>query len=253
MAKRLTRYFNLLPIYLCLVGCSSYKQSLFLKIPDNVAAKSPTQDLLVPSNETISPFDQLGLEVYAANGERLIDPDRALSKTTGGLTSDPERPTYLVDKDGIAKFPLVGEQSLRGLTIRAAEQMLQTKYNAFYKDCFVVISTKNNRVTVISNGGVAVPLPNEGMTVLEVIGLAGDVSRDAKTSNIRLLRANEVILLDLSEVANYPTHNVLVQSGDIIYLEPVRRPFVEGLRDTAPLIGLVISILTLLIFYESTR
>ncbi len=215
--------------------------------------KGPTRELLVPSNQTILPFDQLSLDVYAANGEALIDPDRALSKTSGGLTSLPERPSYLVDKDGNAKFPLVGEQSLTGLTIRAAETMLQAKYNVYYKDCFVVLSITNNRVTVIANGGVVVPLPNEGMTVLEVIGLAGDVTREAKTSNIRLLRNDEVILLDLSDVANYPTHNVLVHSGDIIYLEPVRRPFVEGLRDASPLIGLVVSILTLLIFYNSTR
>jgi polysaccharide export outer membrane protein len=242
-----------LVLALGLAGCSSYKKSLFLKTSKNLPLKGPTADLLVPESEIILPFDILTLEVYAANGEALIDPERALSKATGNVTTVTASPQYTVDHDGAVKLPLIGVQKLGNLNLRTAEQNLQEKYNTFYKDCFVKISVTNKRVTIIANGGKVIPLANEGMTVLEVIGLAGDVTREAKTENIRLLRAGEVILLDLSVVTNYPANNVLVKSGDIIYLEPVRRPFVEGLRDASPLIGLVISLLTLYIFFRSTN
>jgi polysaccharide export outer membrane protein len=40
---------------------------------------------------------------------------------------------------------------------------------------------------------------------------------------------------------------MIVQPGDLVYVEPLRRPFVEGSRDIAPLLSMVVSFVTLVI------
>jgi polysaccharide export outer membrane protein len=46
---------------------------------------------------------------------------------------------------------------------------------------------------------------------------------------------------------------MIVEPGDIIYVEPVRKPFAEGLRDYAGLASLLISTLSLIIVIQSTN
>lgn len=236
--------------FLVFSGCASYKKSLFLKVPPDTPRRSPTTDLLAPKNQKIAPLDQLALRVFTSNGEALIDPNR-ISEKNSGTGENPV--TYLVDQDGRVRLPLIGMQTVKGMTLEEAEVLLASRYNEFYANCFVVLKITNNRVTVIANGGTVIPLPNQGTSVLEVIAMAGDIAREANTDNIRLLRDGEIFLINLSQLADYPSNNMIVRSGDIIYLEPVRRPLVEGLRDASPFVSITISLLTIILLFRSTN
>jgi polysaccharide export outer membrane protein len=149
----------------------------------------------------------------------------------------------LVDQSGKVKFPGIGEIKIDGLTIRQAEEILQKEYARLYVDPFVTLKFDNKRVIVLgSPGGQVIPMTNENMRLTEVLALSKGLGTDAKAHNIRVLRRDKVFLIDFSTFESYQKNNMIIEPGDIVYVEPIRRPFLEGLRDYGSLISLVASV-----------
>jgi polysaccharide export outer membrane protein len=144
---------------------------------------------------------------------------------------------------------MIGEIKLEGLTIRKAEQVLQEEYKKFYKEPYVILEFTNKRVIVLGGQkiGSVVPLANENMSLVEVIALAEGVDNFSMAHNIRILRGNDVFVADLSTIEGYLKGNMIMENGDVVYIEPVRRPASEAARDYAPLFSLAISITTLIV------
>lgn len=204
---------------------------------------------LAERNYVIQKNDYLQLEVYTNKGERIIDPDLELTKELNNQnqTARPE-PTYLVDIKGVAKFPMIGEIKVDGLTIRLAEELLQQSYEAYYKDSFVILKYVNKRVIVLgAPGGQVIPLVNENIHLVEVLALAKGVDNLAKAQNIRVLRGDQVLVADLSTIDGYIKHNILIEHGDVVYIEPVRRPVSEAFRDYLPVLTALTSLTTLIV------
>ena len=200
-------------------------------------------------NYIIQENDYLQLDVHTNKGERIIDPDLELTKDLGNqnLNTRPV-PSYLVDINGVAKFPMVGEIKVAGMTIRQAEEVLQKAYTLFYQDAYVILKYINKRVIVLgAMGGQVIPLSNENIKLIEVLALAKGIGNDAKAHNIRVLRDDQVFVADLSTIDGYLKNNLAIEPGDIVYVEPVRRPVSEGLRDYGLILSMVTSLTTLVI------
>lgn len=200
-------------------------------------------------NYVVQPNDLLQLEVYTNSGERIIDPDLQLTKDIGTQNLAARTvPTYLVNVEGIAKFPMVGEIKIDGLKIREAEEVLQKEYARYYQGAFAILKYVNKRVIVLgAPGGQVIPLVNENMHLVEVLALAKGINNDGKAQNIRVLRKDKVFLVDLSTYDGYLKNNLAIEPGDVVYVEPVRRPFFEGVRDYGVLVSLATSISTLVL------
>jgi polysaccharide export outer membrane protein len=82
---------------------------------------------------------------------------------------------------------------------------------------------------------------------VEVLAMAKGLPNDAKAQNIRILRGEQVFIVDLSTIEGYKEGNMLIQPGDIVYVEPVRRPVSEALRDYAALFTIFISLATFIL------
>ncbi|WP_240471638.1 polysaccharide biosynthesis/export family protein [Hymenobacter aerophilus] len=167
---------------------------------------------------------------------------------------------FLVQHDGIVRLPMVGYQRLTGLTLLQADSLLQTKYNEFYKGVFVTTRVANNRIIVLGatsgGSGQVIQMYNDNMNLLEVLATAGGIEgafagttasgRAGRADNIRLIRGSlknpQVQLIDLTTIEGMRRANLQVEPNDIIYVEPIRRPFYEGLQDALPLFGLIGSI-----------
>ena len=87
------------------------------------------------------------------------------------------------------------------------------------------------------------------MSIIEVIALSGGIDKMAKAHNIRLIRGDltspQVEVIDLSSISGMKKASLYVQPNDIIYIEPVRKVVIEGVRDLSPLLSLFTTILTL--------
>ena len=208
-------------------------------------------------NYVIRKNDLLKLDIYSNNGERLIDPNPDMSGANSNLknssqSSQQEQPTeqtsYLVDLNGLAKLPMIGEMKLDGLTLRQAEEIIQKEYSKFFKEPFVKMSYVNKRVIVLgAPGGQVIPLANQNISVVEVLALAKGIDNFSKVANIRLIRGEHVYQMDFSTIQGYQEGNMIVEPGDIVYVEPIRRPFSEALRDNYLFIYPLMTVLSVLI------
>ncbi len=200
-------------------------------------------------NYLIQPADYLSIEVLTNDGERAVDPNYVLSKDIGSV-QDVVRPKfkYLVENDGMVKVPQIGRVNLGGLSLRAAETLLEEKFAVYYEIPYVKINYLNKRVSILGAvGGKVLPLENENTTLIEILAQAEGINNDAKAHNIRLIRSDEVFVIDLSTIEGMRKTNMIIAPGDIIYVEPVRRPLSESAREFGPVIGIFTSVLTLVV------
>ncbi|WP_324675455.1 polysaccharide biosynthesis/export family protein [Hymenobacter sp. GOD-10R] len=216
-------------------------------------------------NYIIQPNDYLQVQVFTNNGERILDPNGELhfgspsgqnisSNRTGGGTGGVAStgPAFLVQVDGYIRLPMVDRVKVTGLTLLEADSLLEVRYNEFYKGSFVDTRVTNNRVVVLGTpGGRVIPLENDNVNLLEVLALAGGIDGGAgssarsggKANNIRLIRGDlknpQVQIIDLTTIEGMQRANLQVEPNDIIYIEPIRRPFFEALNDINPILSLV--------------
>lgn len=244
----------LLVSLLFMMSCASYKQNIMFKSTEEVQPERISKEVsAVEKNYHIQKNDLLSLEVYSNKGERLIDPNPELSQKNGATQEvEEDEPVYLVDLKGIVRFPMVGEINLENFTLRQAEEILQKEYAKFFKEPYVQLTYKNKRVILLGAlGGHVIPLENENMNLLEVLALGKGLTNDSKAQNIRLIRGVRVFEIDLSTIQGLRDGNVIVEPGDVIYVEPVRRPVSEALRDYSGALSLLISLTTLLLVLQS--
>jgi polysaccharide export outer membrane protein len=251
----LRRFLSSVPtigLAVAMFSCANYKANIMFKPEEGFQSAKIQKDAIeAEKNYVIQVNDYLELEVFSNQGERIIDPNGELLKDKSANMQDKddqEKPRYLVMVDGTAKFPMIGSVRLVGLTIRQAEEVLEQEYNKFYKESYVTLEFTNKRVLVLgATGGQVIPLVNENVTLVEVLALAKGFGNDGKAKDIRLFRGKDAYLIDFSTIDGLQKGNMIIQPGDLVYVEPLRRPFVEGSRDIAPMLSMVVSFVTLVI------
>lgn len=237
-----------------LSSCKAYKQDIMFKLDDNFTEADLAQATEVAeTNYVLKANDAFLLDVFTNSGERLIDPNLEMVSTPGQqqqLYKDNFQ--YIIQTDGVVAFPMIGDMQLAGMTMFEAEKELAKKFNAVYKDSFVKIRMTNRRVFVLgAPGGKVVPLPNENTTLIEVLASAEGLDLGAKAQNIKLIRGEDVFRINLSTISGMQETNMSVEPGDVIYVEPWRRPWLETLRDVSPALSIVSSVLTLIVVVQN--
>jgi polysaccharide export outer membrane protein len=233
-------------------SCRSYKQNILFQVSPAEAQK---QRIEAETNYVIARNDLLTLKVYTNQGERIVDPNlESFKEENANSTAGGQTPAYIVDLQGTVKFPLLTQLKVEGLTIRQAEEVLEKEYGRFYQQPFVVLGFNNKRVIVLgAPGGQVIPLTNENMRLTEVLALAKGITIDARANNIRIIRDSQVLVSDLTKFEAYAANDIIVRPGDIVYVEPIRRPFTEAIRDFSPVISLVTSLATLVFIISQVK
>ena len=206
-------------------------------------------------NYTIQADDYLEVDVSTNQGEILIDPNYEIIKEIGVSGQNQmlrEKPRYLVRANGEVTLPVVGSVRLAGFTLHQADSILADRYATLYEEPYVITRYVNKRVIVLGTTvGQVIPLQNENTNLIEVLALAGGITNQARTDNIRLIRGDlsnpEVQIIDLSTIRGMRAASLKVQSGDIIYVQPVQRVVAEAIRDISPILSLVTSVVTLIV------
>jgi polysaccharide export outer membrane protein len=155
---------------------------------------------------------------------------------------------YLVDAGGMIKFPVLGLVKADGLTKRALEdtiaQMLSDKKLLIQP--LVTVHFLNFRVTVLGEVArpTAINVTNERISILEALGLAGDLTIYGKRENVLLIREEGqkkiIHRIDLTSESILTSPYYYLQTNDIVYVEPNRARIANSSR-TQQLLPIVLA------------
>lgn len=133
---------------------------------------------------------------------------------------------YKVRPDSTVKIPLIGYVKVGGLTMNELENIIEEKLSHHYKDPFVIAKIDNKRIFVFNSGNAAsiYQLQNQNTTLFEVLAGTGGVPINSNASRIKVIRGNaknpEIYLIDLSTINGISDANMIMQAGDIVYIDP---------------------------------
>jgi polysaccharide export outer membrane protein len=205
---------------------------------------------------TLNPGDILAIHVTTQEPELAV-PFNPYAQTTNGQATGYSNGIaaangYLIDNKGNIQFPVLGTVALGGLKHSDAVQLLENKLTAYLKNPIVSIRIQNFRVTLlgdVKNPGSFI-IPNEKITFLEAVALAGDLNLTARRDNILLLRTNngkkQSMRIDFTSQDIFANAEAYyLQQGDVIYIEPNRaQRNSSGINNR---LGVVISVFTLFV------
>lgn len=191
--------------------------SYFQDISDSVTVERISQQF----EARIDEGDILSIHVSSLSAEAS-----SFFNVVGENTDKQVANTYLVDAEGNVEMPLIGAVSVSGLTGIEAKNKIKSKLNKYLIDPTVNVRIRNFKVTVL--GEVKLPgvytIPNEKVTLVEALGLAGDLSIFGKRKNVLLIREKNgertFVRIDLSSKELFNSEYYYLHSNDIIYVEP---------------------------------
>jgi polysaccharide biosynthesis/export protein len=122
-------------------------------------------------------------------------------------------------------LPRIGVIHAEGLTKTELEQLVKTKLKGLLEQPTVIIRFLNFRITVL--GEVGSPgvktIPNERLTILEAVGMAGGITEYGTIKRVRVLRENnglrETGLLDLTSQNIFKSPYYILQQNDVVLVD----------------------------------
>jgi polysaccharide biosynthesis/export protein len=252
-------YFIILLFFVFLSSCAKRNLVYFSDIETN-------KEYITEIKETVEPKIQRGdlLRITVSS----LNPESNLLFNSGIMTPsamEGQRLTtnatqlnqgYLVDKNGEVNFPVLGKIKLAGLTKEEATEEMVFLLKEYEKDPIVNLGFLNFKVTVI--GEVDRPgtftLETDRITLLEALGLAGDMTEYGKRENVLIIRDVEgerrAIRVNLNnrEILNSPYY--MLHQNDVVYVEPDRIKAVQASTNqrTFAVLGILTTLTVSLLF-----
>lgn len=214
--------FALFSILLCFIvtSCISKKEVLYLQDYESL------DNYTLEDYQTIlRPDDILYIKVSALDPEAAAPYNPQVLIQGGGAQNLDITQGYLIDKDGFIDFPEFGKLKLGGLNKKEANALITEKLTSVLKNPVVNIRILNYKVTVLGevNRPGTINISSERITVLDAIGLAGDLTiygqREVKV--IRNENGHVVTgTLDLKSADITKSDFFYLQQNDIVIVDP---------------------------------
>lgn len=230
------KYIFFLILGLSLSSCVSHKELINFNeaqlpygspetILNALELKIQPEDLLRITVHSFDPLAAAPFNIEAAGQQNLQGIGQG---TQGGNYTLELFMGYLVDQEGYIDFPVLGRIKVEGLTIEEAKIKIYELLQPYLKDAVVNMRYLNLKVTIL--GEVQTPgvqrLSNKRVTLLEALGMAGDLSDYANRNNILVIREEEgrrtYTRLDLHSAEIFTSPYFYLQQNDVIYVEPIQ-------------------------------
>lgn len=206
---------------------------LLIVLVTNYSCASKKDVLLFQDIEIINQFDYTIKELVLKNGDLLdIKVFPLNSEITAPFNNliqdrDTELPVgYLVSANGTIDFPLIGTIQLNGKTKSEAVAILTEKLKDYIKDPVIQLNVKNFSISVlgeVNNPGNFV-INDENATVLEALGLAGDMTIFGNRKSVQVIRESDGKRtygeLDFTSIDVVNSSFFNLEQGDVIVVAP---------------------------------
>lgn len=192
---------------------------------DNIA-KMTTDNYSPPkirSNDILI-INVAAFDMEAAAPFNLIQPARNLMQVRN--MANREVQGYLVNDDGTIEFPVLGTLTVGGMTRQELVDHLKEKLSTYIKNPIVNIDISNYKVTVLGevNRPGTFTIPDERITLLEALGMAGDLNIYGKRNNVLVLREENGVRtyskIDLTKSDFIDSPFYYLKQNDVVYVQP---------------------------------
>jgi polysaccharide biosynthesis/export protein len=221
---------------------------------DNVRDTSGKQEIKIPELK-IQKGDLLSIQVFSITTDARVDALYNLP-CSGGTAAGQATGTcgYLVDADGNIIHHRLGVFQADGMTKQALAAEFKKRLSVqkdLLADPTVIIRFLNYKITVL--GEVAHPgainIPGERVTILEAIGLTGDITQYGKKNEVRVARETdgkvEVGIIDLSSKKMFESPYYNLKQNDVVFVDALPQKAKKSDQEvTFARIGLVLSMIT---------
>jgi polysaccharide export outer membrane protein len=158
------------------------------------------------------------------------------SSTTSGSSS---AGGYLVNTEGNIQLPILGTIKASGITKKQLKADITNLIldKKLLIDPIITIRHLNYEVTVIGEVGkpIVINVPNEKISLLKALGLAGDITVYGKKDNVMLVREVEgkrkVKRIDLNDKSFLSSNYYYLQPNDIVYVEANKWKVIKANRN----------------------
>lgn len=206
-----------------LTSCVNMKPVIYFDDIKDSTIVADVEDL----EPVIQKNDLLGISISSLNPQATEIFNMPNSTATGS--------GYLVNQDGNIQFPLLGTIKAAGNTKKKLREDISKSLidRQLLLEPIVDVRYLNYKVTVLGEVGrpAVVSVPSEKVTLLEAIGLAGDLTMTANRSNVMVIREEKgkkiIKRLDLTTTDLFTSPYYYLKSNDIVYVQP-NKSKVEG-------------------------
>jgi polysaccharide export outer membrane protein len=251
-------------------SCANIKKVPYFKnVPDTLSNNNPYSVDLTPYSEpVIQPNDIINISIQTLDS-KVID----AFQTGGGLNGTPtttsgsssstgtngNTPGYLVDQKGYIDMPLVGKVKIGGLTTTQARDIIEQKATVYYKDPVVNVRFANFTFTLLGevNRPGRYTVNNEKISLLDAIGMGGDLTTYGKRYNVMLVREENGKKIfsryNLNSTDIFQSPYYYLRQNDVVYVEPNRAKARSSTVDqtSGVYITYFVSVITLLLAVSS--
>ncbi|WP_438969187.1 polysaccharide biosynthesis/export family protein [Nonlabens sp.] len=217
------RKVSILLLLLLLSSCVSRKELVYFQDLEQVSK------VVEYKNQDILKVNDLLEIIVVSENMNAAKPFNYFAIETNSNGDDQNtfsRPQYVVDSNGEINFPQLGKIKVAGLSQRELENFLEKQLLRYLKDVSVNIKLLNFKFTVL--GEVSAPgtfnVPEGKITILQALGLAGDLNIKAKRDNILIIRnaegSQDTFRIDLTKSDVFASDFYYLQQNDVIVVEP---------------------------------
>jgi polysaccharide biosynthesis/export protein len=213
------------------------------------------QDVRIP-DQRIQKGDILSIVIYSDNAEATAIFNQAAGG--GTVVASPQgvkgnAPTvagnttgYLVDNNGNIRLHAIGVLPVEGLTRQQLEELVTQKLTSLgvLTNPYCIIRYNNFKIIVL--GEVASPgvftIPTEKASVLEALGMAGDITMYGKKDQVMLIREIEgkrtYYNLNLTDPSIFSSPNFYLRQNDVLVVQADKRKTTPADQQTMQFITL---------------
>jgi len=264
------RFCLIIPVVLLsflIVSCSSTKKTKYFQdIPDSGKLKTIEKAVYVQPKIQVDDILTVIIQTVDPQASALLNTGNT---STGGTTANVNTPStgspvaapaigaplgYLVDKEGFISIPVLGKIKVEGLSTSEASKAIFNVADSLYKNSSVIVRFANFKVNVggeVSRPGVYI-MPNEKVTVMDALSMAGDLTIFGERENVLLIRENEdgtktPYRINLKKTDFMTSPYYYLKQNDYIYVEPSKGKAAATDAAQARIYTIIGSLLTVLV------
>jgi polysaccharide export outer membrane protein len=255
---------NLFRLSICLLlltsSCSSNKQIIYFQDIQNTKS-ADLENTTLYKEPVIQPDDNLSISIFTLNPTTgAIINQAASNPILGGNANSAvsqQVTGFVVDKNGDVELALAGKIKVAGLTTYEAREEIRKTVVKFYNEPNVQLRFANFKVSVLGevNAPSTYNMPNEKVTIMDALSLAGDLTIYGRRDNVLVVRDNngkkKYAHLDLNSSQIFSSPYYYLRQNDLVYVEPNKAKNAANNAGRVQTIGLVTSVLSVLILAVS--